>query len=616
MRRVGLALCLLLLAVYVSNAIAQEKAERPLKISVASEELVAELSREIPLLMEQGLIPGISVALIHDGAVIWHRGFGVKSTETKEPVGDDTVFEAASLSKPVFAYAVLQLVDEGKIDLDRPLLEYTTQEYIEENFLKAKLEDERFRLITARMVLSHTTGLPNWRRGGKLQFIRDPGVEFGYSGDGFVFLQKVVEDLTGIECNAFVTARVFEPLGMSHSGYVWRDDYESLASCCHSLLGDATPMYRSKRANAAASLKTNAADYARFLIAVMNGTGLKPETHAAMLTSQSKTGFEGVTWGLGIGLQESGSGPSFWHWGDNDEFKAYAVAYEKERIGIVYFANSVNGLSIPGELVGAALGGSQPAIDRFLVDNYDFIGSRRFDLVREYLAGGFEAFEREYRRLKALPDSGGATSENFINNVGYQLLYAKRLDDAVAVFKLNAEAFPDSFNVYDSLGEAYLRRKDYDLAIEYYAKSVELNPQNTGGKQALKRLHYIKANLACGDGWQQYAAPEEAGFSSAKLEQARNYAVEIGSAAVMAVYRGRVLAAWGNVEFPYKCHSVRKSFLSGLYGIYVSNKKIDMDKTLADLGIDDQPPLTDVEKSARISDMIKARSGVYQRRGL
>ena len=534
------------------------------------------------------------------------------STETKAPVGEDTVFEAASLSKPVFAYAVLQLVDEGKLDLDRPLMEYTTQQYIEENFLRGQLEDERFRRLTARMVLSHTTGLPNWRpRGGALEFVRDPGVEFGYSGEGFVFLQKVVEDLTGMECNAFVGERVFEPLGMEHSSYVWREDYEQLAASSHSLFGDARPMYKASRANAAASLRTTAADYARFLVAVMNGSGLKPETHAAMLTPQSETGYQGVSWGLGIGLQASGSGPSFWHWGDNGDFKAFAVAYREEKLGVVYFANSGTGLSVASGLVRSALGGSHPAVDRFVAEDYDLVGTPRFGLVAEYLKGGIEAFEREYRRLQTLPENGGATGERFINNAGYQLLYARRLDDAITVFKLNVEAFPESFNVYDSLGEAYLARKDYDAAIENYAKSVELNPENEGGKRALKRLHNIKANLDSADGWKQYATPEEAGFSSAKLERARSYAVEIGSAAVMAVYRGRVLAAWGNVEFPYKCHSVRKSFLSGLYGIYVGNNKIDLSKTLAELGIDDEPPLTVVEKGAKIGDMIKARSGVY-----
>jgi CubicO group peptidase (beta-lactamase class C family) len=111
--------------------------------------------------------------------------------------------------------------------------------------------------------------------------------------------------------------------------------------------------------------------------------------------------------------------------------------------------------------------------------------------------------------------------------------------------------------------------------------------------------------------WQQYASPEEAGFSSDKLEQARQYSATLGSAAVLAVYKGKVLAAWGRVDHPYMCHSVRKSFLSALYGIHVNEGNIDLNKALADLGIDDVQTLSDEEKQAKVIHLLKARSGVY-----
>lgn len=111
--------------------------------------------------------------------------------------------------------------------------------------------------------------------------------------------------------------------------------------------------------------------------------------------------------------------------------------------------------------------------------------------------------------------------------------------------------------------------------------------------------------------WKQYATPEEAGFASDRLEVARKTAEESGSAAVFVVYRGHVLAAWGDVERPFQCHSVRKSLLSALYGIAVDKGRIDLSKTLAELGIDDRPALTDTEKQATVRDLIMARSGVY-----
>ena len=111
--------------------------------------------------------------------------------------------------------------------------------------------------------------------------------------------------------------------------------------------------------------------------------------------------------------------------------------------------------------------------------------------------------------------------------------------------------------------------------------------------------------------WRQYANPEEAGFSSEKLAQAKAYYDSLNAAAYMVVYDGKVLVSWGDVERRYMCHSVRKSLLSALYGIYFDEGIINLDKTLAELNIDDKDTLTKTEKEATIRDLLKARSGVY-----
>src|SRR5688500_14016344 len=120
---------------------------------------VTRLEQMIPHLMTEADIPGLSVALIRDSKIIWTHGFGVTNSETKAPVNASTVFEAASLTKPVFAYAVLRLVDSGKLDLDTPLVKYLPGRY-------DVGDDSRLDQITARHVLSHTTGFPNWRPRG------------------------------------------------------------------------------------------------------------------------------------------------------------------------------------------------------------------------------------------------------------------------------------------------------------------------------------------------------------------------------------------------------------------------------------------------------------------
>jgi CubicO group peptidase (beta-lactamase class C family) len=142
----------------------------------SARDVISRLESEVPGLMKQGGVPGMSIALIRDGKTVWLRGFGVKDKKTGEPVETDTVFEAASLSKPVFTYGVLKLVDQGKLNLDTPLSSYLPKPYV---------PDERAGEITARLVLSHRTGFPNWRGSdGLLPIYFSPGERFSYSGEG------------------------------------------------------------------------------------------------------------------------------------------------------------------------------------------------------------------------------------------------------------------------------------------------------------------------------------------------------------------------------------------------------------------------------------------------
>src|SRR5262249_26786218 len=147
------------------------------------------------------------------------------------PVDDNTVFEAASLSKPVFAYAVLKLVEQGKIGLDVPLTKYLPKPYVD--------GDPRLEKITARIVLSHRTGFPNWRGPNPLTFHFTPGEAFSYSGEGFVYLQRVVEQIESKPLNDVMAELVFNPLGMTSSSYVWRADFDELTATGHD--SDAIP---------------------------------------------------------------------------------------------------------------------------------------------------------------------------------------------------------------------------------------------------------------------------------------------------------------------------------------------------------------------------------------
>lgn len=491
---------LLILSPLVINVVGQTKSPEakpshaPLQAHVKKEEVIARLERIIPELMLDGDVPGLSIALVREGKLVWHKGYGVRNSATKQPVTNDTIFEAASLSKPVFAYAVLKLVDSGKLDLDTPLTKYLPGTY-------DVGDDSRLSQITARRVLSHTPGFPNWRPRGatalKIHFT--PGERFSYSGEGYVYLSKVVEHLTGEAFDSFMKRMVFDPLGMTSSSYVWQDRFEAHKVFSHNLFGAPTGQNKVMKANAAASLNTTARDYGLFLAAALNGTGLKKETAALMLTPQIKVGESTnsidrpvgqpsayISWGLGWGLQNTGDGTSVWHWGDNGDSKAYVVAFARQKMGIVVFTNSANGLSIIGDIIEQSVGSFQPAL---IWLDYESYKSPARTLLKNIRAQGAKEALAKYREWRKGRAARELVSEAQMNRLGYTLLLGlKKVEDAIEVFKQNVEDFPQSSNVYDSLGEAYMVSGNKEQAIKHYERSIEMDPNNENGKNMLKKL--------------------------------------------------------------------------------------------------------------------------------
>jgi CubicO group peptidase (beta-lactamase class C family) len=449
--------------------------------TLSQQDRLAELDSVIPSLMDSGSVTGLSIAIVNDSGIAWAKGFGVRSVETGEPVDENSVFEAASLSKPVFAYAVLQLVDEGLLDLDRPIVEYWDYDYV---------EDERFRLITPRMILSHTPGFPNWRpRGGELTINFDPGSEFSYSGEGFVYLQMAVMDITDQTLQELVAQRVFEPLGMTSSGYIWESRFEERVAMPHDDEGSVGRKYRPRagRGNATASLHTTASDFARFIHAAMQGELLSDTLALAYLTPQVEVD-TGLTWGLGIGLQDNEYGRGFWHWGDNTGYKAYTLAYPERGVGMVWFTNSENGQMILEGLLAATVGGEHPAAEWLGYEQYNApTRLTRAALWRTIEARGVKAAIEEYYDLKR-SSPAEAFDEYVLNSLGYNLLGEERFGEAIDIFKLNVDEYPDAWNPYDSLGEAFMRAGQLEAAIVYYEKSLELNPDNTNGRAMLARI--------------------------------------------------------------------------------------------------------------------------------
>src|SRR5262245_40554131 len=244
----------------------QEQASQAYPISDARKLLhlpeMALARDNLQSLLLEARVPGASMAVVHKGSVIL-RAAGFTDMESRAEVHTDTIFDAASLSKPVFAYAVLQLVDAGRLSLETKLSEYAP-EYVK--------DDPQARLVTVSHALGHRTGLPNWRSAEfPLRTYFEPGTHFSYSGEGVTWLQRAVEAITDQPLETFMHRFVFEPLGMEKSSYVWQPTFEGNYAAPHDVSQKVGTKRKQQDAMAAFSLHTTAADYSRFLQAVLTG---------------------------------------------------------------------------------------------------------------------------------------------------------------------------------------------------------------------------------------------------------------------------------------------------------------------------------------------------------
>jgi CubicO group peptidase (beta-lactamase class C family) len=357
----------------------------------------AALLRQLPRLLELASVPGLGLGVV-EGARVWTRGFGRAVEEPAQPASPETVFEAASLGKPIFAYAVLRLVDAKALDLDRPLYDYLPI---------PEASSARMKQVTVRQVLSHTTGLPNWRQlSGPLEPAEEPGKKFSYSGEAYFYLQRVVETVTGKPFSRVMREQVFDPLGMKQSSYVWLPEFESRMAAGYdgqenrldvqAAIGRRTlaiaqqwgiplvdwryqesakaiplvnpewpvlPLYMVP--NAATSLLTTVSDYTRFLSRIVArdgrpGLALSPEIRRAMAIPEVRLN-SALSWGLGWGIQRDEHGEVLWHWGANNSFRNFVIADPPNGRAIVVFTNSENGPRLYERVILAVTGHDHPA---------------------------------------------------------------------------------------------------------------------------------------------------------------------------------------------------------------------------------------------------------------
>lgn len=314
----------------------------------------------------QAAIPGLSLASLKAGEVASVHATGIRGAHDCAEVNAHTVFEAASLTKPLVSYIALQLAEEGLLDLDQPLRAICGS-YVE--------GDERANEITAIHVLTHTSGLPNIvGPETPLKTYFAPGERFSYGSSAFAWLQRAIEKLTGCSLEELARSRVFETLGMLDSSLHWQDRFESNHAQGQEMDGQPVAKRRPLQAAASWSLLTTATDYARFVQAVLCGRGLSSEMQAKWFTPAvlAREGVDDVlnpnaaennkvAWGLGWGLEPSQG--CFFHWGHSPGFRAFVMGNLNTRDAVVWFANSARGLRLARQVLPEILRGPHSSLD-------------------------------------------------------------------------------------------------------------------------------------------------------------------------------------------------------------------------------------------------------------
>lgn len=298
-------------------------------------------------------IPGLSFALINDGEMVHHKTLGYADRESEKPVTNQTIFEGASISKSVFSFFVMTYVEEEILDLDKPLYEYLPYPDIE--------DDERYKKITARMVLSHRSGFPNWRfneMNGRLKIYFEPGTDYKYSGEGYQYLAKVLAEIEDTDSEGLEVAfqrRVAQPLGLDHTTFLQTPfTKEHKATPYDENTQRMMPPMDNREFGAAYSIHTEAVDFSKWMIAVMNNELLDDESYGELFKRHSSVPNDGPDAYYTLGFMTPDipeiDANIYMHGGNNEGFTCmYLLDIEKDW-GFVVFTNSEFGQELGNEL--------------------------------------------------------------------------------------------------------------------------------------------------------------------------------------------------------------------------------------------------------------------------
>ncbi len=436
-----------------------------------------------------------SVLVSENGDVIFKKGYGMANMEFDIPNEPDTKHRLGSITKQFTAMLILQLVEEGKLELDKPISNYLPD-----------YEGPAAEEVTIHHLLTHSSGIPSYTSfpgffenqsrdpytpgefvktfaDSTLQFM--PGEKFAYNNSGYFLLGHIIEEVSGKSYEKMLEENIFEPVGMNNSGYDHHGNIIKNRAAGYERAGNGyrnAPYLDMSIPYAAGSLYSTVEDLYLWDQALYEEELLSEELKEEMFEAHIKDGDSKYGYGWGLGKMPIGktadSIQTIAHGGGINGFNTLLIRVPEEK-HLIVLLNNTGGTNL-GEMASSILNILYGA-------DYDMPKrSAAMELLPVFRNQGVSAGMEKYKALKE--DETYALKENEMNMIGYQLLQSGKTEEAIEVFKINVEEFPESGNVYDSLGEAYLEAGQKELAIENYKKSVEIDPGNTNGINILKKL--------------------------------------------------------------------------------------------------------------------------------
>ncbi len=489
-----------------------QKANAPAKDVPSTATLVNAIKVKVGESLQANGVPGAAIAVIRSGEVVWTSGFGFANLASRTPVTSETVFNVGSLSKTPTAWAVMQVVQQGTVTLDTP---------VDQVLASWQLPPSKFdnNDVTIGRLLSHTSGISNhdyhgWDPASKLPPIKDslagktgsgvvhlefaPGLGHHYSGANYAILELLLEEKSGVAFTPYMQSHIFTPLHMNDTQYgLPVANAKDRLAMPYDSLGKTLPLLRYNEL-AAAGLTTSVHDLALFAAAGLRGKHghlegrglLTPSTVKLMETAMPNTMWApsdpygpSPQYGLGYTVRpdQFDGHVGVGHGGTNNGWESLLQIIPDTGDGIVVMTNSSNGSAVISDVLCAW---RQWASKSAACPQTDV----QIPLTQAYLHGGAESAVALYRKLQKEFANRYDFSERELNGMSYQVMRLGDLPGALTLFKLNVEVFPQDWNVYDSLGEAYAKAGDKPNAVSNYKRSLQLNPSNESGRAALAHL--------------------------------------------------------------------------------------------------------------------------------